>query len=228
MPRRMSFARTIEQMRARTKTVTRRLGWWVKSQDSPLVLPGEHVIACEKTQGLKRGERQRVIRSIEIVSIWREPLGDITPEDCAAEGFPGMTPSEFVSFFGHPADTIVTRIRFRHLHDRVFRGTLNLKGIILSFHVGVDDIVVISNADHSARARLGDVFGFKGITVRCRRDDQGLPAFDRCNKNEKIECMIEERCGLPVIAHHSEGKHDTGWLCAKPVGHEGECDADGQ
>lgn len=48
MPRNMSFTLTIEQMRARTKTVTRRKGW-------AFLKPGDLVWAVVKGMGLKPG-----------------------------------------------------------------------------------------------------------------------------------------------------------------------------
>ena len=45
MPRNMSFMLTTEQVRNKTKTVTRRLGWW-------FLKPGEIVNAVEKGMGL--------------------------------------------------------------------------------------------------------------------------------------------------------------------------------
>ena len=47
MPRNMSFAMTTEQIRARTKTVTRRFGWW-------FLKAGDQVWAVEKAMGLKK------------------------------------------------------------------------------------------------------------------------------------------------------------------------------
>ncbi len=46
----MSFRLTAEQMRARTKTVTRRLGW-------SSLKPGDIVQPVEKAQGLRKGEK---------------------------------------------------------------------------------------------------------------------------------------------------------------------------
>lgn len=88
----MSFALTTPQMRARTKTVTRRLGW-AKLQ------PGEVVLAVEKGQGLKRGEKVKPIAQIRIVSVREERLDAITPDDCRREGFPEMSPAEFCEMF---------------------------------------------------------------------------------------------------------------------------------
>ena len=50
MPRNMSFMITTEQIKNRTKTVTRRLGW-------NFLKPGEVVNACEKCRGLKAGQK---------------------------------------------------------------------------------------------------------------------------------------------------------------------------
>jgi len=52
----MSFMLTKPQMRARTKTVTRRLGWW-------LLKPGEIIMAVEKSRGRKKGNKlSRLVR----------------------------------------------------------------------------------------------------------------------------------------------------------------------
>jgi hypothetical protein len=104
----MSFSKTLDQFRARTKTVTRRLGW-------ERAKAGDRVTAVEKAQGLKKGEHQVVIGEIEIVSVRRERLDAITTEDCEREGFPGWSPAEFAKMFGAPPDTEVTRIEFRYV-----------------------------------------------------------------------------------------------------------------
>lgn len=114
MPRRMSFSKTVAQMRARTKTVTRRLGW-------TFLKKGDRVTAVEKTMGLRKGEKQVVLGDIEVVDVRRERLVDVTQEDCAAEGFPDLGPKGFVELFcamggpGTGTETAVTRIEFKHL-----------------------------------------------------------------------------------------------------------------
>lgn len=121
MPRRwrMSFSKTIPQVRAGTKDVTRRDGWWDEEKDEPRAKPGDQLVAIEKGQGLALGERQVVIRDdIEVLNARRERLGDITPEDIAREGFPGWTVEQFLALYGEPADHIVTRIEFRYLEVR--------------------------------------------------------------------------------------------------------------
>lgn len=116
MARRMSFSKTVEQVRAGTKTVTRRDGWLHAE-------PGMRITAIEKGMGLPKGARQVVIRDdLEVVSVRRERLGDITREDVAREGFPGRDPAFFVAKYGKPADHVVTRIEFRYLTSEMRRG----------------------------------------------------------------------------------------------------------
>ncbi len=108
----MSFSLTTRQFRDRTKTVTRRTGWLRLNA-------GEHVLGVEKAQGLKKGERQVVMGEIETVSVRREPVSAITQEDVVKEGFPEMTPAQFVDFYCKanrclPAD-LCTRIEFRYV-----------------------------------------------------------------------------------------------------------------
>ena len=113
MPRNMSFMLTTEQMRKRTKTVTRRLGWWN-------VEPGEILNACEQCQGLRKGEKVKVICQIRVLNVTDTRLGDITWGDVDREGFPRMFPPEFIQVFvgahkGCTPDTIVNRIEFEYV-----------------------------------------------------------------------------------------------------------------
>ena len=109
----MSFMATTKQVKARTKTVTRRNGWLFLKK-------GDTVMACEKCQGLKKGEKIQRIAPLRIVSVTREPLGAITKEDCIKEGFPDMMPQEFIKLYtkinrGTNSDTMVTRIEFEYI-----------------------------------------------------------------------------------------------------------------
>ena len=116
MPRSMSFILTTEQIRNRKKTVTRRLGW-------KNLKPGELFWAVEKAQGLKKGEKVkrigllRCIRNSETVLYGRT----LTKADCAREGFPEMTPVQFVRMFqrsmGCLPDAMVQRIEFEYVDD---------------------------------------------------------------------------------------------------------------
>lgn len=107
--RNMSFSKTTQQMRDRTKTVTRRAGW-------NHLRVGHLLCACVKCQGLKKGEQLERIGILVVKQVWCEPLGFITQEDVIREGFPGMTPAEFVEMFcrdiGGGPDQHVRRIEF--------------------------------------------------------------------------------------------------------------------
>jgi hypothetical protein len=100
----MSVALTIDRVRDRSKTVTRRLGWL-------MLVPGDPLTLCEKVQGRKPGEPLVRITDVRVVSVRREPLNAITPQDVAAEGFPG-SPEEFIRFFcaTHPGCTPATEV----------------------------------------------------------------------------------------------------------------------
>lgn len=114
--RNMSFMLTTEQMENRTKTVTRRLGW-------RNLKPGQHIAACRKCMGLKKGETIERIAVLWVRSVTREPLCHILDqgiEECAREGFPHMKPERFVDFFcashkGCKPDSLVTRIAFDYV-----------------------------------------------------------------------------------------------------------------
>jgi hypothetical protein len=109
----MSVALTEDAVRARTKTVTRRLGWQV-------LRPGDRVTLCRKVMGRRRGEPVERIVDVEIVDVRRERLDAITADDVVLEGFPSWTPAEFVAFFcrthkGCTPDSEVTRVQWRYL-----------------------------------------------------------------------------------------------------------------
>ena len=112
MPRNMSFMLTTEQIKKRTKTVTRQLGWW-------FLKPEEILNACEKCQGLKKGERINKLCQIRVVSTKKIKLHGIDYADCFREGFPDMHPSEFISMFRKEMKcglaTDVNRIEFEYV-----------------------------------------------------------------------------------------------------------------
>jgi len=113
--RNISFMITPEQIRNETKDVTRRVGWW-------FLKPGDLLQGCEKCQGLKKGEKIKHLKVIEVVSIRPEPLSAITPEDVVREGFPDMTTGEFMEMFckshkGCTAQTTVNRIEFKYVGE---------------------------------------------------------------------------------------------------------------
>jgi hypothetical protein len=67
MPRNISFALTTDQIRNRTKTVTRRVGW-------KFLKAGDTLNACVKCMGLKPGEKIERLATIRVVDVRREPL----------------------------------------------------------------------------------------------------------------------------------------------------------
>lgn len=114
---------TKEQVRARTKTVTRRMGW-------RNLKPGEMLSGVEKGMGLKPGEKIIRIDTIRVVDARFEPLRRMTDdldygfEECRKEGFGDHPllrfPSEFVQFFcrshkGCTPETEITRIEFEYM-----------------------------------------------------------------------------------------------------------------
>ena len=113
MPRNISFMLTTEQVRNRTKTVTRRNGW-------VFLNPGDILNAVEKSQGLKKGEKVKKICQIRVVSVRRERLFDITEWELIREGFPDMAVNDFIKMFckSHKdvtPETFITRIQFEYL-----------------------------------------------------------------------------------------------------------------
>jgi hypothetical protein len=117
--RNMSFALTTEQIRARTKTVTRRLGW-------TFLKPGDQVRAVKKCMGLKKGEKLEPLAVLRVVDVRREPIRRLVDEmipyglrEVEREGFPDASPPWFVEFFisGHRGctwESDVTRIEFTY------------------------------------------------------------------------------------------------------------------
>lgn len=117
--RNISFMLTTRQVRNRTKDVTRRLKWLN-------LKVGERLQGCEKCQGRKAGEPLVRLCVVEVVSVRREPLRNMTDDpaygndEVEREGFPEMTPEAFVEFFcdSHAKctpDTEVTRIEFKYV-----------------------------------------------------------------------------------------------------------------
>jgi len=119
--RNLSFALTTEQVRARTKTVTRRRGtWWAR-----VLKPGDLLCAVEKSQGIRKGELVR-LGTIRVRNVRVEPLnaiegdfGSLRVLEVTREGFPQLTSREFVAMFcrhmGGSHDQLVTRIEFEYV-----------------------------------------------------------------------------------------------------------------
>jgi hypothetical protein len=122
--RNISFALTTPQIRARTKTVTRRRGtWWAK-----ILKPGDLLCAVEKSQGIKKGGLVRLgtirVRGVWVVRLDYPIVNNLDAreqqDECAREGFPEMALfGEFVQMFqkhmGGRHDQAVTRIEFEYV-----------------------------------------------------------------------------------------------------------------
>ncbi len=114
----MSFMLTQRQIEDRSKTVTRRLGW-------ARLKPGDRLLAVDKAMGLRKGEKSKVLATIEVLDVTTQPLSAIATEyvfggaETAREGFPGMTAEEFVLMFCREMkcapETPVRRIEFRYV-----------------------------------------------------------------------------------------------------------------
>lgn len=116
--RNISFALTTDQVRARTKTVTRRVGWLH-------LKPGTLLRGVVKCQGLKKGEKVEPIATIRVVDVRREPLRRLFDDwgygesETIREGFPNEDPHSFALWFAgsHGIDLSdeVTRIEFEYV-----------------------------------------------------------------------------------------------------------------
>ena len=90
MPKLLSCAETEEAVLDRTKTETRRLGWWEDKNGRRLLLPGDRLTLVRKAMGRKRkdGTLEPLVRlaEVEVLSVHREPLCNITVEAIEREG----------------------------------------------------------------------------------------------------------------------------------------------
>jgi hypothetical protein len=119
----ISFAMTVDQILAGTKTVTRRIGWMHAK-------PGMLLRPVRKCMGLRPGEKLDVLRDpIRIIDVRHEPLRMMMDDieygfrECVLEGFGAHPvyrfPTAFVSMFcathrGCEPSTVVTRIEFSY------------------------------------------------------------------------------------------------------------------
>lgn len=110
----MSVSLTEDAVRERRKTVTRRLGW-------RNLKPGTRLTLCRKVMGRRKGEPLVRICDVQVVSVRREQLDDVTAAEVLAEGFGDLDPIQFITFFcKHMACdpwTPVTRIEWRYLDN---------------------------------------------------------------------------------------------------------------
>ncbi len=85
---------------------------------------GDRLTLCREVMGRRRADRHveplvRIV-DVEVLAVGRERLDAITADEVVAEGFPEMTPEQFVEFFcdshrGCTPDSTVTRIQWRYL-----------------------------------------------------------------------------------------------------------------
>jgi hypothetical protein len=119
----MSVSMTLDAVRARQKTVTRRhIDTWKNLK------PGDRLTLIEKGMGLPKGSKQVVVCEVEIVDVDVEPVNAIAcdPWETEREGLPHMSPVEFCAFWltGHgykatddPAQVMCRRIEWRYLDE---------------------------------------------------------------------------------------------------------------
>lgn len=128
MSRLMSVAMTTDAVIERRKTVSRRLNWWEDKNGRRLLNAGDTLTLCRKVQGRKPGEPIDRLAEVEVVSRRREPLIRLIEDrayglaEVEREGFPGMSPVDFVDRYfvqaqGMSVHDVVTRIEWRYLDD---------------------------------------------------------------------------------------------------------------
>lgn len=115
MSRLMSVSLTEDQVRARTKTVTRRLGW-------RSIHVGDRLTLCRKVMGRRNGEPLVRICDVEVIHISLVTVSTpVDDQEAAREGFPDWSWDEFVAFFCEhmkcTPETVVRRIEWRYLED---------------------------------------------------------------------------------------------------------------
>jgi hypothetical protein len=119
----MAFSHTAQQLLDRSKTVTRRTGWRT-------LKAGDLVQAVEKSRGLKKGERVRVLGILRIKDVRIEPLSRLlidaryAEDELPREGFPCWLRDEFVAMFVRmnrlrSTDVAITRIEFEYVTDNL-------------------------------------------------------------------------------------------------------------
>lgn len=84
----MSVSHTEQAVIDRTKTETRRLGWWEDKNGRRLLDVGDRLQLCRKVMGRRKGEPLVRLAVVEVTGIRRERLDAITDEAIRAEGVP--------------------------------------------------------------------------------------------------------------------------------------------
>lgn len=88
----MSCRLTRDQVLARTKTETRRVGWLFAK-------PGMHLRLVDRVMGFRKGQHPKELAVVRVLEVRREPLDAIDQAGCDREGFPHYRPHEFVAMF---------------------------------------------------------------------------------------------------------------------------------
>lgn len=84
MSRRMSISMTLDAVRDRRKTVTRRhVDTWKNLK------PGDRLTLIEKGMGLPKGAKQVVVAEVEVVDVRIEPILAVNQSEIEREGFDG-------------------------------------------------------------------------------------------------------------------------------------------
>jgi hypothetical protein len=105
----MSCSLTVDAVRDRTKTVTRR-----HPDTWRTLAPGDRLTLVEKAMGLPRGAKQVVLAEVIVVDNRVEPLALVDAAECAREGLPEMSPAEFRAMWARthgcePHDDVMCR-----------------------------------------------------------------------------------------------------------------------
>lgn len=142
MARRMSVALTLDAVRARRKTVTRRhIGTWRNlAVDDELVL-------IEKGMGLPRGASQVVVATVRVVSVRDELLSELTAGEVVAEGFSldEWTAASWAAWWleshgygrdADPTEVYCRRIEWRYLTVPCPNGCARFAGRVPGYTVG--------------------------------------------------------------------------------------------
>lgn len=117
----MSVSLTLDAVRDRSKTVTRR-----HFESWRHLRAGDRLTLIEKGMGLPKGAKQVVVCEVEIVDVRAEALARVLfePDATKREGLAHMSPEEFIEFWltshGHkrhdnPEAVLCRRIEWRYL-----------------------------------------------------------------------------------------------------------------
>jgi hypothetical protein len=156
----ISFMLTEPQFVDGSKDVTRRLGWLGAKK-------GDVLGAVRKSQGLKPGEKVERLGAVLLLDVRRECLDMILQdeaygrEECRREGFPNMTPEEFVDFFCKSHGNIdrwteVTRLEFKKLPvlHQTFAMHLNMShGSTMGYKILAEGTEIGARSSFTPKAR---------------------------------------------------------------------------